>query len=260
MNVVKVDLGSEVTNIEIVPLGDIHLGSKHFAKKEFEATLEYIKGSPERFVVLNGDLINNAIKTSVSDVYSEKLTPDEAIDKLYEYLEPIKDRILGVVSGNHCDRTYKLTGVDILKNLCYRLGLVDRYSPIANIIFISFGKSRGRENVRNTFSVYQSHGNGGGRTVGAKTNSLHRMSQIVHADIYIHSHTHTPIIFKEDYVMTSCKNKGIAMTSRLFVNTNAYEGFGGYGERMLLRPSNLEFISIKLWNDKRGKKFYSATL
>jgi len=184
MNVIKHDLGSEFDTVEIIPIGDVHLGSGHFNKKAFESMLDYVKSSPNRFVVLNGDLLNNAIKTSVSDIYSEKMTPDECIDMLFEYLKPIKERILGVISGNHEDRTYKLTGVDILKNLCYRLDVSNLYSSIANIIFVSFGKSRGRDNVRNTFSLYHSHGNGGGRTMGAKTNAVHRMASIVHADIY----------------------------------------------------------------------------
>ena len=260
MNTIKVDLGKDIHEVNLYPIGDIHLGSEHFDKKRFLSFIELVKNDPNAVVILNGDMINNAIKTSVSDIYTEQLTPEQQLDTLYEYISPIKDKVVGVTRGNHEERTYKLTGIDVLKNLCYRLGIIDYYHEVSNVIFLSFGKSRGRDNVRNTFSIYHTHGRGGGRTQGAKINRLHRLSTIVHADIYVHSHTHTPITFKENYIQTNCSNKGIKEVPRLFVNTNAYEGFGGYGEVLGLTPSNREHVVIRLKADEKGNKQFSATL
>ena len=67
-------------------------------------------------------------------------------------------------------------------------------------------------------------------------------------------------MFKEDYFVSNCANKGVGRESRLFVNTNAYEGYGGYGEVLGLRPSNHEFVKIQLTYDTRGNKYYNATL
>lgn len=260
MNTIKVDLGNDVYSVKLYPLGDLHVGSGHFTQKEFEGIVEEIRLTPNAVVILNGDLINNAIKTSVSDTYGEKLTPEQSIDYLVNVLSPIKEKIIGVTEGNHEVRTYKLTGINILKNLCYRLNIMDKYHPISNVIFLSFGKSRGRDTVRNTFSIYHTHGHGGGRTVGAKANGVHRLSQVVHADLYIHSHTHTPIVFKENYVVCNNGNKGVKEVSRMFVNTNAYEGFGGYGEVMKLPPSNREPIRVTLSADERGNKIMRGEL
>lgn len=254
MNTIKVDLGSQKEFVNLYPLGDIHLGSSHFDKKKFEQYIKMVKNDENGVLILNGDLINNAIKTSVSDIYTDTMSPENQLDMLYEYLLPIKDKVIGCTTGNHEERTYRLTGIDVSKNLCYRLGIEDLYSPIANIIFLSFGKSRGRDNIRNTFSIYHSHGVGGGRTVGAKANSVKRMSEIVHADIYIHSHTHVPMAFKSNYVMSNCSNKGIKEITRLFANTQSYEAFGGYGERMLLTPTNNDGVVITLWADAKGNK------
>jgi predicted phosphodiesterase len=259
MNVVKVDLGKYKHKVNLYPIGDVHLGSAHFDRKRLQSLLDLIVNDIDAQVILNGDMINNAIKTSVSDVYTEVLSPQQQLDELVELFTPIKDKIIGVVSGNHEDRTSRLTGIDILKNFCYRLGIEEKYSPIANIIFLSFGQSRGRENSRVTFSIYHSHGTGGGRTLGAKTNAVHRMSGVVHSDIYIHSHTHTPITFKENYIMSYNSSKGIKEVTRLFINTNAYEGFGGYGERMKLTPSNREHICIEL-SYQGSKKYMNARL
>ncbi len=260
MNIIKYDMGSECDSVILYPIGDIHMGSNHHVSKEFAALIDEINNTPNAVVILNGDLVNNTIKTSIGDIYEEKLTPEQSIDELVRVLTPIKDKIIGVTTGNHEVRTQKLTGIDILKNLCYRLDCMDKYNSISNVIFLSFGKHRGRDTVRNTFSIYHTHGTGGGRTVGAKSNGVHRLSQVIQADIYIHSHTHTPLIFKENYIMSNCGNKGIKEVSRMFINTNAYEGFGGYGEAMKLPPSNREWIKIKLSADNRGNKIMRGVL
>ena len=83
---------------------------------------------------------------------------------------------------------------------------------------------------------------------------LHNLASIIPtADVYIHSHTHAPITFKDSYVITDTRNKGVSIQHRLFVNTNAYEGFGGYGEVIGLAPSNHDMIKIELsynWKSK----------
>jgi len=260
MNTIKVDLGSEINNVNLYPLGDVHAGSAHYMKKEFNRMVDIIRGDSNAVVILNGDLFNNAIKTSVSDIYDEKLTPQDTLDYLVDVLTPIKDKIIGITTGNHEIRTYKLTGIDISRALADRLGLRHLYHPISNLIFLSFGMNRGRENVRNTFSIYHTHGTGGGRTVGAKANGVHRLAAVVHADVYVHSHTHTPIIFKENYILSNCSNKGYKEVQRLFVNTNAYEGFGGYGEAMKLPPSNRQPVKVTLYVDDRGNKKFKGEL
>ena len=260
MNVLKHDLGNDIHKLHIYPIGDLHIGSGHTELKELKALLNIIEQDANGFVILNGDLINNALKNSVSDVYEERLNPERQIEMLVELFKPIAHKILSVTTGNHETRTWKIAGIDILKNFCYRLGIEDLYNPVSNVVFVSFGKSRDREHIRNTFNIYHTHGRGGGSTVGAKANRLHKLSQIITANLYTHSHTHTPMIYKEDYYLTNNSNKGVSKASRLFVNTNAYEGFGGYGEVLGLRPSNNEYVVIKVWANKKGKVCYQATL
>lgn len=72
----------------------MHLGDKNCDMKAIESAMKAIKESDNTYVILNGDLMNTATKNSISDVYTEKLTPTEQIIKTCELLEPIKDRIL----------------------------------------------------------------------------------------------------------------------------------------------------------------------
>ena len=260
MKVIKKELSNEFTYVNIYPLADLHIGSKHFKRKILEMHLNTINNDPNALLILNGDLVNNSTKDSVGDIYEETLNPEEQIDLLVELFEPLKDKIIGVVCGNHEARTYKATGISILKNFCYRLGLIDVYSNVANLTFLSFGKSRGRDTVKQTFTIYNSHGRGGGKMIGSKANRVHNLSSIVpNADLYIHSHTHAPITFKDSYISADTRNKGVSIQNRLFVNTNAYEGFDGYGEVIGLAPSNHDMVKVQLSYDKRNK-FCKATL
>lgn len=260
MKVIKKELGSEIKYINIYALADLHIGSKHFKRSILEMHLNTIKNDPNGLLILNGDLVNNSIKTSIGDIYEETMNPEQQIDLLVKLFEPLKDKIIGVTGGNHEVRTYKQTGISILKNFCYRLGIIDVYSNISNLTFLSFGKSKGRDKVKQTFKIYNSHGRGGGKMIGSKANRVHNLANIVtNADLYIHSHTHAPITFKDSYIVCDTRNKGMSIQSRLFVNTNAYEGFGGYGEVIGLAPSNHDLIMVKLSYDKK-RKYLNATL
>lgn len=260
MKIIKKELSSELSHVNIYPLADLHIGSKHFKRKRLEQDLATILNDPNGYIILNGDLVNNTVKQSVGDIYEETLNPEAQIDLLVELFTPLKDRIISVNAGNHEARTYKQTGISILKNFCYRLDLIDVYCTISALTFISFGKSRGRDTVKQNFVIYNSHGSGGGKLIGSKANRLQNLSSIVpNADLYIHSHTHAPITFKDSYVQTDSRNKGMSIQNRLYVNTNAYEGFGGYGEVIGLAPSNHDMIKIKLSYDKRNK-YLNATL
>ena len=260
MKVIRKELSNELEYVNLYPLADLHIGSKYFKKELLKEHLETIKNDPNGYIILNGDLVNNSTKTSVGDIYEEVLNPEEQIDLLVELFEPLKDKIIGVMTGNHEARTYKQTGISILKNFCYRLNLMKYYSNVANATFLSFGKSKGRDHVKQTFIIYNSHGRGGGKLVGGKANRVHELAKIMpNADVYIHSHTHTPITFKDSYVLADTRNKGVNFRHRLFVNTNAYEGFGGYGEVLGLPPSNHDMVKIKLAYTKKTK-YCKATL
>ena len=54
------------------------------------------------YLILAGDLLNNAVRTcKFANPFEEKIRPRDAKQRMVKYLEPIKDRILCVVSGNH---------------------------------------------------------------------------------------------------------------------------------------------------------------
>lgn len=61
--------------IDILPLGDLHIGSP---ESYFDEAIKLLDVYPDTKVVFLGDLLDNAIINSVGDVYSQDINPHEA--------------------------------------------------------------------------------------------------------------------------------------------------------------------------------------
>jgi hypothetical protein len=91
------------------------------------------------------------------------------------------------------------------------------------------------------------HGSGsGGRKEGGKVNRLADMASIIDTDIYIHSHTHLPLVMKQGFHRIDTRNSTVACVDKLFVNTSANINYGGYGEAGEFKPSSKETPVIYL--------------
>lgn len=249
MQTIKADLPESLQKINLHVFSDWHIGDRACKYEEILAEIEEVKTDANAYVICNGDLMNNATKTSVSDSYAEEIPPNEQINKLVQLLEPIKDKILLITQGNHENRTYKTDGIDLTSMVALRLGLEKKYCKTGGLLFLRFGRThRGRKQV---YSIYATHGSGGGRKEGAKAIRLADMASIVDADIYIHSHTHLPMIMKQSFFRVSASNSSVAICDKLFVNTSARLGYGGYGQAYEFKPSSSANPVIYLAGNKR---------
>jgi len=233
--------------IELHPLADFHLGDINSDFKLIMKTLEHIQNTPNAYCILGGDLMDAAIASSVGDTYGAKLQPMEQLKQCVKIFEPIKDKILAVLPGNHEQRIYKMDGIDITALMCSQLGIQERYSQTTALLFIRFGKSSSKTHNRpQLYTAYVTHGSGGGRKEGGKVNRLADLASIVDADIYIHAHTHLPLVFKEAFFRVSSGNSSVAEVDKLFVNTAAALSYGGYGDAQGYKPSSRRYPVIYL--------------
>lgn len=83
------------------------------------------------------------------------------------------------------------------------------------------------------------------------------MARYIDADIYIHSHTHLPMIMKQGFYRVSAQNSSVAKVDKLFVNTAAALDYGGYGEAFEFKPSSKDSPVIRL---NGVIKLFDATL
>ena len=249
MKTIKIGLPS-FERIEIIPLADLHLGDIHSDFLRIKATLKYIEETPNAYCILNGDLMDCAIQSSIGDTYGANLQPMEQLKQCVHIFEPIKDKILCVTPGNHEHRIYKTDGLDITELMCHQLGIVDKYSPTTALLFIRFGSEQLHKRPM-CYTAYVTHGTGGGQREGGKINRLADLANIVDADIYIHSHTHLPAVFKLNFFRPNMGNSSVAEVTKLFVNTASTLGYGGYGDAQGYKPATKDNPTIYLSNHKK---------
>lgn len=258
MKAIKIDLPKELESVELHIFADEHIGDPHSDYKRLLQRIEYVKNTPNAYCILNGDIIDNATRTSLGDTYTQELNPMDQLTKAVEIFEPIKDKILCITHGNHENRTYKKEGINLSYLMAAQMGLTDRYTPTSAILFLRLGDGGGAaHNNRIRYTIYALHGSGGGRKEGAKAIRLADMACIIDADIYIHSHTHLPIIMKQGFHRIDPKSSTVSHVNKLFVNTAANLNYGGYGEAGEFKPSSKDTPVIYL--DGR-KKHYEAKL
>jgi predicted phosphodiesterase len=242
---VEISLPMDMKELEILIFSDEHIGDPHCDIESIQKRIDYVKDTPNCYVILGGDIIDNATKTSVGDIYTQTMSPMEQLDYVEAMFKPIKNKILCSVLGNHENRTYKKEGIDPMRCLCDRLGCANKYSTTGVVLFLKFGKDV-RYNRKIVYTIYVTHGSGGGRKEGAKAIRLADLASIVDCDIYCHNHTHLPMIMKEDYFRTDIQNRTIKQVTKLFVNSAASLRYGGYGESMGCKPASIDSPKIIL--------------
>lgn len=235
MKAIRCDLPYAET-IEIHPMADLHIGDSSSDYKLILERIEHIRSTPNAYCILDGDLMDTAIASSIGDTYGANLQPMEQLKQCVKIFEPIKDKILAVLPGNHEGRVYKSDGLDITELMCSQLGIIEKYSPTTAFLFIRFGKSH--RNRPQYYTAYVTHGSGGGRREGGKVNRLADLASIVDADIYIHAHTHLPLVFKESFYRVNGGNSSVALVDKLFVNAAAALNYGGYGDKQGYKPAS----------------------
>ena len=261
MKVIKIDLPRDLEQIEIHTFADEHLGDMCCDVKRLLQRIEYVKNTPNAYCILNGDIIDNATRSSVGDTYTQALNPMEQLQRAIEIFEPIKDKIFCITQGNHENRTYKSEGINLSALIAGQLGLAERYIATSALLFVRLGElDDGRKETNGSgqrrkvcYSIYTLHGSGGGRKEGGKINRLADLASIIDADIYIHSHTHLPIVMKEAFYRIDVRNSTVGIVDKLFVNTASNLYYGGYGEVNAFKPNSKETPVIYL----SGRKKYS---
>lgn len=244
MHSVRVDYPTDWPHANVYTLADLHIGDPHCDMAEVTKRVKQIEEDPYGLVVLNGDLMNTALKTSVSDVYSEVLSPMQQITYLVNLLRPIAGKVIGATAGNHENRVFQNDGLDTMRLVCRELGVEDKYAPEGVLIFLRFGKRNGHahhadRHPRQWYSIYAMHGSGGGgRKEGGKATRLADMNSIVDADIFIHSHVHLGMIMKERYYRIDNSNCVAKPVDKLFVCTGASLKYGGYGQAKGFKPAS----------------------
>lgn len=225
----------------LLPLGDIHYGHPNCDKETLQGYLDWT-ADKEAWILLMGDLIENSSKESVgAGVYEQILQPDQQIDDIIAMLMPHRERILGLLTGNHEERTYKASGVDPSKYIANMLQVP--YLRYAAFLRLCVGKSG--------FTVYATHGGSGASTSSGKLNAIKRLANVAEADLYLMGHVHDLLTETVNRKTLDTRNKKVCTIRRHFVITGSFlEYEDSYSEMKSYQPGKVGAPRIRFDSEK----------
>ena len=233
-------------NITIYPISDVHLGSLEHMEREWSQFCIDLMSQPNTYITLGGDLINNATRTSVSNVFDETMRPREQKKIVVEMLTPIKDRILCAVTGNHERRSTKDVDDDPTYDIMTKLNLEHLYRENIAFVKIQLGCEEKRKDSRSSRSDYRptyimavTHGVGTGRMTGGAVNRTEQFGTIIDGcDIFISGHTHKPFITQPSKIKIDPRNNRVSVVPFKVLSTSSWMNYGGYAAQKLLNPNS----------------------
>lgn len=232
----------DAPEIVIHPIYDVHLKSILCNEDEWKKFCAWLPKQKNHYIILGGDMINNNTRSSVGSPFEDTMRPREQKRVLAEQLEPIKHLILAAVMGNHEARSEKDADDDPMYDIMSKLDLEDYYRQDAAILKLSVGgithgAARGVEPVNN-YSIYVTHGAGGGIYTGATVNRNERFSYTLEGiDAVIVGHSHKGAITRPARMCVDVNHSLVTMRDVVVASMCSWQHFGGYAMRKMMLPS-----------------------
>jgi hypothetical protein len=239
LNVKELECKAGENYAEVIFFGDLHYAHPTCligkAREQLDWALEN-----KVYVLLMGDLLECGITGSVGDsVYAQKINPQGQFDDVADLLEPLANAglILGLHSGNHCDRIFKTTGINISKMMAGRLEVPYLGSACWHLFRV------GKQN----YKVYSLHGSSGSKFIYTKIKAA---TDIAHyfpdADLVAHAHIHDLGSIALERQDISLKDKQVIYRKQYVLLTGGYLGYKmSYAEMKGLPPAKIGSPKVK---------------
>jgi len=231
--------------VRLYAIGDVHVGSESFDERAIRKKISIIKDDPYGLVSLCGDLGDFGLKSSVTNPLRATLQPREQIQFIYELFEPIKDKIVSAVPGNHEDRLVREIGTNSpLYDLCVRWGCPDVFRENAAILKLLFGTLRGNEQ-QNCFIIVTTHGS-------SRTRHRKFTGSFDGVDAFISGHTHEPSYNPMGRISVDAIHAKAKWNPCKSIVVDAHLAPGGYGlkkEYEVPPPPELQYLELTTKRD-----------
>ena len=161
---------------EVVFIADLHYGSPQANVKKFKAMLDYCL-EKNIYTLFMGDIMEAATKTSIAAGWAEQ---EHILQKQYEdiveFLTPLAEKklILGYLMGNHEQRVWISSGLDICKLICRELKIPYLGGACWNAFKVG----------KQTYSVYTLHGRTAAQSDGTVLTVAKRLAQPFYCDVF----------------------------------------------------------------------------
>lgn len=225
-------------------------------EQEFIKFIDSVSKTPNVYLTLGGDLIDNGTRSSVTNPFQATMPPSQQKKEMAKILEPVRDRILCFVTGNHERRSTKDADDDPVYDIAAKLDLEHLYRENVAFIKIQMGKDRrivGEKGYkRPTYVLVLTHGTGGGVYTGSAVNRNERFGYIIDGmDALIVGHTHKPFTTQPGKILIDSHNNKVSVKPFKVISSTSWLNYGGYAAQKMLSPTTHCLHTLVLKGDNK---------
>ena len=229
--------------LRVYALGDIHVGSENYDERAVKAKIKRIEEDPFAALCLCGDLGDYGLKNSKTNIYKATMQPKEQQRYIRDLFEPVKDKIVAAVPGNHEERITKEVGTCPLYDLCVLWGISEVYRENVAIVKLVFGLLNGRS--QNTFTGIVTHGS-------SRARHKRFIAGFDGIDFAISGHTHTPEYSPHGKIRVNSIKATASHVPYKEIVVDANVSPGGYAlkkEYEIAPPPELQYLEFSVWRE-----------
>ena len=243
---ILINLPSSKEYVDIYFVHDLHYGSELFNEKKWKAVKEMILHDENAVVCFVGDMMENAIPNSKSDVFTQTHSPSEQKEWVTGQLIELSSKTIAVVAGNHeSNRTTKVSGLYPLYDCCLLAGIGEKYRDTIAFVDIGLGKSHGR-------TIRKTHYFGQLQHRARDVKAYHTSDYTDGIDFFVSGHDHEAKDRPRAKLVFNKHNKVVTKQNIECLNCGSFCAFGGYGARNAYRPQSDKMYKLRLFgNEKR---------
>lgn len=223
--------------VTLYPLVCMHIGSPQCDIKFLREHIARVRKDPTARWVYMGDGGECVTKTSKGDIWEQLLSPQAQMEFLIDLLEPIADKALFGIRGNHGHRVYKETGLSFDHTLCSIIGMP--YLGVAAFCNMLLRRS--------SYDLYCHHGSESGTSLNSKITKAEHFAKFIDADAILTAHSHIALGLTPAPLM-QCDNNSRKVRTKLrhqYICGCAYDSRTGYAEDKAYSPLLPAYLSIE---------------
>ena len=239
-------------DITIYPIADVHLGSQECMEQEFIKFINMVKETPNVYLVLGGDLIDNGVRNGLTNVFRATMPPSQQKREMANILAPVRDKILCAVSGNHERRSGKDVDDDPTYDILCKLDKEEIYRENMAFVKIQFGNTKNNGTLNPTYTLVVTHGAGGGQLTSGAVLRGERFGYAVDGmDALIIGHTHKPFVTNPGKIVIDKFNNIVSVKPFKVINMTSWLKYGDYAAQKMLLPSTHSLQTLTLRGNRK---------
>ena len=230
----------------------LHVGSRATDYGLLSNYFQWLHEKGNRYFFGMGDYMDMNVPTHMPKTMWQQLyDPTHQIQMLCNNLERSKDRIIGLLTGNHELRIQALTSINVVEDILIpKLGLdSDKYFGISKILNLRVGSEE--------YYIFATHGYGNSR------NPLHHVKKIENnlgmwgVDLIAVAQTHDLMVYHAEPRIGIDRDRDmIVYHAPTYIRTGSFLRYEGYPEQKILRPKRLGSMIVRFYAGEHRMEYF----